>query len=192
MVTVWAACRWSFSSRYVELFHIFPLRRLSGIPPLSVTSISHTGQVASDLEPIDLLHLSRTSGWLRAILMSKRSLKLWKLAMGKVIRTSIPPLPEGLNEPTYTALVFDNHCFVSRLGALDLNLSSSYLTNLITQACGVTDAYAVDYALRVRFCDGCFEEKYVVRFAVASKSSYNKTSAVSLRDPKCWETFHRL
>lgn len=29
-----------------------------------------------------------------------------------------------------------------------------------TQACGVNDAFAVDYALRVRMCKRCYKEKY--------------------------------
>ncbi|KAI0702386.1 hypothetical protein C8T65DRAFT_579250 [Cerioporus squamosus] len=85
--------------------------------------------------PSDLLKYSRTNKGLRALILSPKSRRLWREALQSV--PGLPPCPEDMSEPAYVALVFDCHCM----------------------ACGVDGAYYVDYALRVRFCETCFDRK---------------------------------
>ncbi|RPD58196.1 hypothetical protein L226DRAFT_142665 [Lentinus tigrinus ALCF2SS1-7] len=99
------------------------------IPGLPVEIIS---EIASHMHPLDLLSYSRTSKAYRKILLSRGSRVAWNASLATV--PDLPPCPPDMSQPKYAALIFDCHCF----------------------ACGADDANAVDYALRVRFCDECF------------------------------------
>ena len=88
--------------------------------------------------------------------MSKSSRPIWKTALDNV--AELPPCPDDLSEPLYAALVFDVHCFVRRALLL---VKLCDVADGCTQACGVNDAFGVDYALRVRMCKRCYEEKYI-------------------------------
>ncbi|PIL34379.1 hypothetical protein GSI_03154 [Ganoderma sinense ZZ0214-1] len=89
--------------------------------------------IASHLAPLTVLHLSRTSKVFRRMLMNKASRWVWRRALRTV--PGLPACPEDLNESLYTALIFDSYCF----------------------ACGVPDAFSVDYALRLRLCESCWK-----------------------------------
>jgi len=67
-------------------------------------------QIFGQLEPLDLLHLARTTKDLRAILMSRSSVSVWKQALENV--TGLPACPEDMSEPQYANLVFSKHCYV--------------------------------------------------------------------------------
>lgn len=73
-------------------------------------------QVFSHLEPLDLLHLARTTKMLRGMLMKRRNASLWKTARANV---GLPDCPEDVPEPLYVNLVFCAYCHVC-LDALSL------------------------------------------------------------------------
>ncbi|KAF9227553.1 hypothetical protein BS17DRAFT_391696 [Gyrodon lividus] len=61
------------------------------------------------LEPLDLLHLSRTSNGLRAFFLNRnKSLPFWKTTIRNV--KGLPPCPEYITEPAYTYLAFVPLC----------------------------------------------------------------------------------
>ena len=78
-------------------------------------------QVVTWLEPLDLLHLARTSKELRALLMSKGNSRLWKAARRN--KPGLPDCPPHLSEPRYAASLFDHHCFVSGPVSYSVNIS---------------------------------------------------------------------
>ncbi|RPD72985.1 hypothetical protein L226DRAFT_142501 [Lentinus tigrinus ALCF2SS1-7] len=94
-------------------------------------------ELARHLRPIDLLTLARTSKVLRAFLLAKRNQQVWRITLYAV--PLLPPCPEDMSEPLYSALLFDNHCWV----------------------CGDDEAHSVDYFLRLRLCSWCFDEEYI-------------------------------
>ncbi|KAH6919143.1 hypothetical protein BKA70DRAFT_1394532, partial [Coprinopsis sp. MPI-PUGE-AT-0042] len=66
-------------------------------------------EVFGKLDPLDLLHLSRTTKALRDILMSRSSIAIWK----ECLRNSgLPPCPDDMNEPQWADLAFGKHCQV--------------------------------------------------------------------------------
>ncbi|PIL34344.1 hypothetical protein GSI_03119 [Ganoderma sinense ZZ0214-1] len=94
-------------------------------------------EITSDLHPRDLLNLSRTSKVFRSALLSRGSRAVWMNVLCSL--PDFPSCPEDMSEPAYIALVFDDHCF----------------------SCATTKAYCVDYVLRIRLCDQCWD-KYVI------------------------------
>ncbi|KAJ7775181.1 hypothetical protein B0H16DRAFT_1408474 [Mycena metata] len=89
-------------------------------------------EIFSELLPVDLLHLSRASKALRAILLRKSSIFLWKQAFLNVTDAAPPPLPEDLNEAQYTNLLWGKHCYF----------------------CGVFTSHVL-WECRVRTCKAC-------------------------------------
>ncbi|PBK95472.1 hypothetical protein ARMGADRAFT_1011307 [Armillaria gallica] len=62
------------------------------------------------LDPVDLLHLARSTKSIRKVLMSCSSASAWKAA-----RSNIPGLPEpapGMSEPAWANLIFTSRCHV--------------------------------------------------------------------------------
>ena len=57
-------------------------------------------------------------------------------------------------EPLYAALVFGKHCFVGIVVLLECTQCSR-----LVKGCGVSDAFWVDYALRLRMCEQCYKAK---------------------------------
>ncbi|KAF9473290.1 hypothetical protein BDN70DRAFT_817465 [Pholiota conissans] len=68
-------------------------------------------EILCELDPIDLLNLARTTKALRAVLMSRLSMFIWKSARSHI--AGLPECPDDLNEPQYAALMFDTRCSVS-------------------------------------------------------------------------------
>ncbi|KAF5368094.1 hypothetical protein D9758_004416 [Tetrapyrgos nigripes] len=64
----------------------------------------------SYLEPLDILHLARTSHDLRDLLMSRSSSSVWRNARRNIV--GIPPLPFDMDEPQYANLAFDSYCHI--------------------------------------------------------------------------------
>ncbi len=69
-------------------------------------------QIASHLQPLDLLHLARASLELRETLMSRKMRSVW-IAARKNLDPPMPDCPEGMSEPAYASLVFEAQCIVS-------------------------------------------------------------------------------
>ncbi|RDB20037.1 hypothetical protein Hypma_012986 [Hypsizygus marmoreus] len=64
-------------------------------------------EVLSHLNPIDILHLSRTSKTLRGMLMNKTAAFIWRHARANV---GLPECPADLNEAQFTKLIFEPQC----------------------------------------------------------------------------------
>ncbi|CDO73860.1 hypothetical protein BN946_scf185016.g17 [Trametes cinnabarina] len=87
----------------------------------------------SNLHPLDLLHVSRASKQLRAILMSRRTRFIWAASLATV--DELPPCPDDMSGPAYAALLFTRICTL----------------------CGANHACWVDYAIRLRLCKSCHD-----------------------------------
>ncbi|KAG7451980.1 uncharacterized protein BT62DRAFT_941002 [Guyanagaster necrorhizus] len=84
-------------------------RRLRGIlQKVTETPLDVLFEIFSNLDPLDLLQLSRTSKDLRALLLQRSSTSVWKRARENV--EGLPPLPDDLDEPKFAYLAFDKHC----------------------------------------------------------------------------------
>jgi len=88
-------------------------------------------EITEQLEPFDILQLSRVSKRFRSTFASKHSRHIWVAARRNI---SMPECPSDLTELQYASLMFEQTC----------------------QACG-SRAYKVDYSLRLRLCGPCFE-----------------------------------
>ncbi|KAI9058976.1 hypothetical protein FKP32DRAFT_1580835 [Trametes sanguinea] len=88
-------------------------------------------EILSMLHPQDLLHLSRASKQLRAVVLSRKCRFVWAASLASV--DGLPPCPEDMSEPAYAALLFTHICTL----------------------CGATHAVWVDYAIRLRLCKSC-------------------------------------
>ncbi|KAI0654774.1 hypothetical protein C8Q70DRAFT_1025243 [Cubamyces menziesii] len=109
-------------------------------------------EVASHLNPIDLLQLSRASEDLRATILSRKSRLLWVRAFGNVV-PEMPPCPEHISEPCYAHAVFERTC----------------------DACGVGQSVKVDYATPVRLCGGCWRLNVKKGKELVSEAGLKKT-----------------
>ncbi|KAH9486031.1 hypothetical protein JR316_0000095 [Psilocybe cubensis] len=88
-------------------------------------------EIFSHLVPLDLLHLSRTTKDLRAIIMHRSSAAVWRSAMASV--RGMPLCPEDVSIPSWAHLVFDTYC----------------------QNCLAPNVRYVNFELRVRICTKC-------------------------------------
>ncbi|KAJ8092082.1 hypothetical protein PM082_024322 [Marasmius tenuissimus] len=64
-------------------------------------------EVFRNLNPLDILRLSRTSKDLRRVLLSSSSRSVWQDALRNA---GCPPIPEDISEPRFAALLFDSIC----------------------------------------------------------------------------------
>ncbi|KAF8959594.1 hypothetical protein BDZ97DRAFT_1837041 [Flammula alnicola] len=90
------------------------------------------------LNPIDLLHLSRTTKALRGVLMTRSAIFVWKLARSNV--EGLPPCPDDLTEPQYANLLFADSCHFC--------LRTPSIATIVWSA-------------RVRCCDKCLYRRVV-------------------------------
>jgi hypothetical protein len=90
-------------------------------------------EITSQLQPLDILQLSRVSKHFRSTFASRRSRHVWVAARKNI--PDMPDCPDDLTEPQYASLMFEHNC----------------------QACGKSRANKTDYSLRVRFCGPCFK-----------------------------------
>ncbi|TFK38759.1 hypothetical protein BDQ12DRAFT_651090 [Crucibulum laeve] len=65
-------------------------------------------EIFSQLDPIDLLHLARTTKSLRAVMMHPSSASIWRKALANVI--DLPGCPDDMQEPKYASLIFETFC----------------------------------------------------------------------------------
>ncbi|KIM71321.1 hypothetical protein PILCRDRAFT_830419 [Piloderma croceum F 1598] len=92
-------------------------------------------EITSQLEPLDILQLSRVSKRFRTIFASKGSKHIWVAARKNL--PGMPDCPHDLSEPQYASLMFEHNC----------------------HACGKPRSLMADYSLRVNFCTPCFKTK---------------------------------
>ncbi|KAI0061321.1 hypothetical protein BV25DRAFT_1916993, partial [Artomyces pyxidatus] len=63
-------------------------------------------ELFSNLTPGDLLSLARTSKGLRSVLMSRKSVSVWKAARSQVPGLEAPEPPEDMSEPAWAQLLY--------------------------------------------------------------------------------------
>ncbi|KAH9952089.1 hypothetical protein B0H21DRAFT_13030 [Amylocystis lapponica] len=80
-------------------------RSLSKLPDMPLDILF---EIFGHLNPIDVLHLARTTKALRDILMRRSALSIWREARAHV--DGLPDCPADLSEPQYANLLFDPHC----------------------------------------------------------------------------------
>ena len=101
-------------------------------------------QIASHLEPLDLLHLARSSTILRTIVLSRHNVSVWKAALRNV--DNLPACPIDMSEPQYAALVFDRHCFVSgERGCWNRNIEKDFFFSSAALQRGAGSTTALDF-----------------------------------------------
>lgn len=84
-------------------------------------------QIFSHLDPKDLLNLSRTTHFLREIVISRQSRHIWRTSLANV--RALPPCPADLTEIEYASLAFDDYCHVS--SSLSLTMYNSYQSRTV-------------------------------------------------------------
>ncbi|KAK0451975.1 uncharacterized protein EV420DRAFT_1559501 [Desarmillaria tabescens] len=104
------------------------LQRMSDIP------LDILLEIFSHLDPRDLLHLCRTSKSLRAVLLDRSALFVWKSARRNL--ENLPAILDDLSEPRYASLLFDKHCQLCLAPA-----KTNY----------------VQWSARIRCCDDCLK-----------------------------------
>jgi hypothetical protein len=70
-------------------------------------------QIAKDLQPLDLIHLSRANKRLREVFMRRSAVLIWRAVLLNV--RDLPPCPLDLCEPQYAAMLFLKECSVCPL-----------------------------------------------------------------------------
>ncbi|QRV72213.1 hypothetical protein RhiJN_00227 [Ceratobasidium sp. AG-Ba] len=94
-------------------------------------------EIASHLEPADLVVLTRTNRRFRAMLLQVSSKEVWRHAEANV--PGLPRCPRGMTEPRYAAYLFSKHCTL----------------------CGCSATSRPDPYLRVRLCASCRQFRLV-------------------------------
>ncbi|KAG8951208.1 hypothetical protein FRC04_006690 [Tulasnella sp. 424] len=95
-------------------------------------------ELCTELTPLDLLQLARSTRRLREILMSKGSKSIWKRARANI--EGLPDCPEDLSEPQYASLMFEVGC----------------------QSCH-KGTRKTDYQLRIRLCNSCLDTRLMTQ-----------------------------
>ncbi|KAF8963395.1 hypothetical protein BDZ97DRAFT_1820622 [Flammula alnicola] len=90
------------------------------------------------LEPLDLLYLARSTKDIRAILMNRSSISIWRRSRSNI--PDMPECPDDLSEPQYANLAFAKNCYFC-----DKNLS----TNRII------------WSARLRTCTKCLHTNFI-------------------------------
>ncbi|KAJ8515663.1 hypothetical protein ONZ45_g6940 [Pleurotus djamor] len=68
-------------------------------------------EIFAFLDPLDILHLARTTRAFRAVLMNRSTaISLWKNAFANV--PDVPEKPGDVSEPAWTNFLFSNHCYI--------------------------------------------------------------------------------
>ncbi|KAF9055584.1 hypothetical protein BJ165DRAFT_1521588 [Panaeolus papilionaceus] len=106
--------------------------KLAALPELPLDILL---EIFSHLHPVDLLHLARTTKSLRALLMRKMTIGVWRASVDNV--SGLPPCPDDMSHPAYVNLLFDSHC----------------------HNCQAKNVKNISFLLRVRYCTRCVKEK---------------------------------
>ncbi|KAL1754822.1 hypothetical protein FB107DRAFT_263016 [Schizophyllum commune] len=114
------------------------------------------------LHPLDLLHLSRATKALRAILLSRSATSVWKRSFSSV--EDAPSIPDDISIPHLSSLMFESAC--------------QYCLSRTTN---------VDWECRARVCKKCVDKHYLTErekfeFLCNNKSVYGGIRSV-LPDP---------
>ncbi|KAJ7109867.1 hypothetical protein C8R44DRAFT_265323 [Mycena epipterygia] len=111
--------------------------RLAGLLSISLDVVF---EIFGNLQPLDVLRLSRTSKEFRSLLMHKSSITIWRSSLSNV--PNLPPCPIGMTEPQWTSLVFDPTCNVCQKIARKVDWG------LFLRICGKCAKTHLSYGLR--------------------------------------------
>ncbi|KAF8066603.1 hypothetical protein FPV67DRAFT_1495663 [Lyophyllum atratum] len=89
------------------------------------------------MSPKDLISLTRASKSLRAMLMTRNAITVWKSARENL---GCPACPADFSEPRWAVLIFENHC----------------------ENCGTKYVLNVDFGIRRRVCVSCRKKNLIV------------------------------
>jgi hypothetical protein len=88
--------------------------------------------------------------------MSRSSRPTWVAVLATV--PDCPPVPEGMAEPAWVYLAFENTCHVRSIALM----CACVCTNLIfpcIQKCEAKNVKSVLWAARIRLCANCFNKE---------------------------------
>ncbi|KAH8987251.1 hypothetical protein EDB92DRAFT_2016097 [Lactarius akahatsu] len=115
--------------------------------------------IFSELLPMDLLNLARTSNTLRQVLMSRKSTSVWIAARRNAGATEVPEPPEDMSEPAWAQLLFGPP---------------------VCSQCSARNIHRVDFALRRRLCTVCRKRNLIFSIKFRSQCPDLKESVMDL------------
>lgn len=115
--------------------------------------------IFSELLPMDLLNLARTSNTLRQVLMSRKSTSVWIAARRNAGATVVPEPPEDMSEPAWAQLLFGPP---------------------VCSQCSARNIHRVDFALRRRLCTVCRKRNLIFSIKFRSQCPDLKESVMDL------------
>ncbi|TFK95860.1 hypothetical protein BDV98DRAFT_537224 [Pterulicium gracile] len=110
-------------------------RNLGRLRALLDMPLDIVGEITSYLLPLDMLHLSRVSEHFRELFSPYKNKQAWVSARQNI--PALPDCPADLNEGQYASLMFEHHC----------------------QECDASRGNIEDYALYIRLCKRCHNER---------------------------------
>ncbi|THH06437.1 hypothetical protein EW146_g9611 [Bondarzewia mesenterica] len=123
-------------------------------------------EILSYLRPQDLLQLSRSSHWLRSVLLRRQNASIWTRCINNVDR--MPPCPEYLTQPHYASLVCEFFC----------------------QNCLANETCHAVWVAQARYCQACSKELFISRPRCPKNVDKNiweramRASAVTIFSPR--------
>ncbi|KAN0105528.1 hypothetical protein V8E52_010933 [Russula decolorans] len=96
--------------------------------------------ILSELGPMDLVNLARTSKALRQVLMSRKSMWVWIAVRRNAGAVMVPDPPEDMSEPAWALLLFGP---------------------AVCSQCSTKNVHRVDFVLRRRLCITCKKRNLV-------------------------------
>lgn len=102
--------------------------RLAALPQMPLDILF---EIFRSMHPRDLLHVSRTTKVLRAVLMNKSSIWIWKDSYAAA--SDLPPIAEGMTVPQFVSLAYDRICHF----------------------CSTPGVTSIAWAARIRYCKKC-------------------------------------
>ncbi|KAF8997045.1 hypothetical protein BDQ17DRAFT_1363625, partial [Cyathus striatus] len=94
-------------------------------------------EILGQLQPVDLLHIARTTKPLRNTVLSRSATASWKLAFSN-LASGLPACANDMSEQSYASLLFENFCHKCLSGT------------------GGT----IEWVLRMRFCNKCLDREF--------------------------------
>ncbi|KAF8988735.1 hypothetical protein BDQ17DRAFT_1480692 [Cyathus striatus] len=94
-------------------------------------------EILGHLQPVDLLHIARTTKTLRNTVLSRSATASWKLAFSN-LASGLPACPNDMSEPSYASLLFENFCHKCLSGTCE----------------------TIEWVLRMRFCNKCLDREF--------------------------------
>lgn len=123
----------------------------------------HDAQIFKHVQPVDLLHISRSNKFFRAFLLKRRCKPIW-IGARMEHEPDLPEPPAGMSEPAYTNLIWGTLCYVS--GSIEPFDKHFQTLCYVMQSCGqeATQGDALSWYFKMRYCKNCIDTKSVQSF----------------------------